>query len=96
MGWKTARNNGISLISPSLGRMDLRIVWDEKGSDIAYIVPICDRDNGNSNARLIAAAPDLWNACRLMWDAVAECGCQVPPQVLDAARHCKQLVVKSF
>jgi hypothetical protein len=95
MAWKTVKDNHIELQLPTGGVESLRVVWKEGGSDVCYVVS-CDGNNGNSNARLIAAAPDLWNACRLMWDAVAECGCQVPPQVLEAARYCKRVAVKSF
>ena len=95
MAWKTVKDNHMELRLPTGGVDSFRIVWEEGGFDVCYVVP-CDGSNGNANARLIAAAPDLWNACRLMWDAVAECGCQVPPQVLAAARHCKSVAVKSF
>lgn len=95
MAWKTVKDNNMELRLPTGGADSFRIVCEEDGSDVCYVVP-CDGSNGNSNARLIAAAPDLWTACRLMWDAVADCGCNVPPQVLKAARHCKSVCVKSF
>lgn len=56
--WLTVRDNSISLPP-----FDLRIVWSEKHGDICYVQDD-DGDNGNSNARLIAAAPELLEALR--------------------------------
>ena len=58
--WKTHRNNGKDC---GFGG-NCRIVWDEsRGLDVCYVTPCSDADNGNSTALLIAAAPDLYDAC---------------------------------
>lgn len=94
MAWKTFQDNGIQLVFPTGESNSLRVVFDDH-IDIAYVVPT-GVDNGNGNARLIAAAPKLWNACRLMWAAVADCGCKVPPQVLEAAKNCRRACADGF
>lgn len=93
MVWETVKDNGISLGFPTGGTDTLRVVFDPKGYDVAYVVD--DRGSGNSNASLIAAAPDLFNACRLLWDAVMDCGDTVPDRVLVAAFGCKRACVKA-
>lgn len=93
MCWETVKDNGISLGFPAGGTDTLRVVFDTKGADIAYVVD--DRGLGNRNASLIAAAPDLFKACRLLWDAVMDCSATVPDRVLVAAFDCKRASVKA-
>ena len=97
MTWQTVKDNGISLQFPMGGTESLRVVFDPNGFDIAYVVPD-QRDQGNSNAAMIAAAPDLFNACRKLWDAVLEdCGRHdIPVDVLIAAFECRRAVVKAM
>jgi len=85
MAWKTFRNNHIGGVGPSGEEMNLRIVWDTEGTDIAYVVPIGDDDNGNKNAKLIAAAPSLLRACIAVVKAVEASRSDVPTSVLEAA-----------
>jgi hypothetical protein len=55
--WTTEPDNEVDLRNGTA-----RIVWsDLSGYDVAYVLPL-DGDKGNSNARLIAAAPDLLGA----------------------------------
>lgn len=93
MAWETVKDNGISLGFPTGGTDTLRVVFDPGGCDVAYVVD--DRGNGNGNASLIAAAPDMFNACRRLWDAVMDCGDAVPDRVLVAAFDCKRACVKA-
>jgi hypothetical protein len=52
--WFTKRDNFVHL-----GLVQtLRIVWAGTG-DVAYVLPLTDGDNGNADASLISAAPDL-------------------------------------
>ena len=72
--WVTVRNN-----YAKLGDRYARVVWSEsdpetgsgRGMDIAYVLPF-DDDNGNANARLIAAAPRMADACIGMADRLDE------------------------
>lgn len=58
--WTTVKDNHIDI-----GGASLRVVWDEiKGIDVAYVIPDGTEDEGNANARLIASAPRLRDACR--------------------------------
>lgn len=63
--WTTARDNHITLGIPGFGdREDMRIVsGDAQGieQDVAYVRAV-DDDNGNANAALIAAAPEMFEA----------------------------------
>ena len=63
--WMTVADNGVKLSFAGGDAVSHRIVFVERGRDIAYVVPTAD-DNGNGNARLIAAAPDLLEACKAM------------------------------
>ncbi len=58
--WMTVKDNHIDI-----GGESFRVVWDETGTgyDIAYVNPYGTIDNANANARLIAAAPNLRDAC---------------------------------
>lgn len=92
MAWKTVENNGITLEFPTGGRESLRVVFDTAGSDVAYVVPD-SRDNGNSNASLIAQAPSLLMACRRVWDAVLDAKTlDIPDELLLAAFDCRRAV----
>lgn len=93
MEWKTVRDNGMSAIGPTGHSMDLRIVFDDIGGDVAYVVPDSDNDNGNKNARKIAAAPELLKACMDVWDAFIEWDksdpdAYVPDAVSNAVTKC--------
>ncbi len=68
--WITQRDNYIAKILVPTGRNGCRVVYAEYG-DVAYIGPF-DDDNGNSNARLIAAAPDLLAVARKAMAAIDE------------------------
>jgi hypothetical protein len=94
MSWKTVRGNGIELGSPTGGTMDCRVVWDPRGTDVAYVVNV--DGEGDSNAALIAAAPDLFNACREMFDAVIDNHRQVPARVVEAAWKCRAAYSKAI
>lgn len=66
--WQTMRDNFVApmLVRDALHHTSLRIVFADPGMDIAYVLPF-DGDNGNGNAQLIAAAPEL---LRLLTQAV--------------------------
>ncbi len=60
--WVTVRDNSVRLTIGGVAGGSARIVWSEhpdSGTDVAYVLPHADGDNGNANARLIAAAPEL-------------------------------------
>jgi hypothetical protein len=95
MEWKTAKDNDIELRFPAGGVDSLRIVWQQGGSDVCYVVP-CDGNNGNSNAKLIAAAPELWSACVLLIAAIDNCQDSVPAAVLEAATKCRCAASKAI
>jgi hypothetical protein len=63
--WTTARDNHITLGIPGFGdREDMRIVsGNAQGmeQDVAYVRAV-DDDNGNANAALMAAAPEMYEA----------------------------------
>lgn len=63
--WVTVRDNGILL-----GGKQCRVVFGST-LDVAYVLPF-DGDNGNANARLISAAPELLAACKTAVDAMAQ------------------------
>lgn len=87
MAWKTVENNHIELRMPTGKKDSLRVVWKDGGSDVCYVVP-CDGSNGNANARLIASAPELLNACIAIADAVSKSNTALPRSVVDAAGIC--------
>lgn len=74
--WQTVRNNAVcTQMWELLGHDTLRIVFGPL-SDVAYC-PAVDGDNGNANARLIAAAPKLLQACKLLVSTPCDCrGCK--------------------
>jgi hypothetical protein len=92
MAWKTVNNNGITVVLPSGGTDSLRVVFDDAGRDVAYVVPN-GSDNGNHNAAVIAAAPSLLDACRRVWDAVLDTGADLPDDILLAAFDCRRAVI---
>ena len=61
--WSTKADNHVALSFAEFAPESYRIVWQENEGDIAYVLAT-DDDNGNSNARLIAAAPDLLDALK--------------------------------
>jgi hypothetical protein len=89
MNWKTHRDNGISLSGPCGGTDSYRIVFDDNGLDVAYVVAT-GTDNGNSNAKLIASAPRLANALRLVVEAIRLFRWTLPEPVLEAAKECRK------
>ena len=89
MNWKTCQDNGISLAGPCGGTDSYRIVFDDSGLDVAYVVAT-GQDNGNSNARLIASAPRLVNAIRLVVEAINLFKWILPEPVLEAAKECRK------
>lgn len=64
--WRTMRDNFISGSSLRGQLESARVVYSERGFDVAYCPPT-DGDNGNTNARLIAAAPALLAELRALW-----------------------------
>lgn len=94
MAWKTVEDNGITLQFPAGGTDSLRVVFDTQGHDIAYVVPDA-RDNGNSNALVIASAPELLSACKLVWDAVNDSQFELPNEILLAAFKCRRAFVSA-
>ena len=74
--------------------MTLRVVWDQRGTDVAYVVNM--HGEGDSNAALIAAAPDLLVACREVFDAIIDNHSRVPDRVMEAARQCRSAVCKAI
>jgi hypothetical protein len=94
VSWKTVPNNGISLQFPGGGTDSLRVVFDPFGHDIAYVVP-SGPDDGNGNASLIAAAPDLLAACKRIWDAVVDARYELPDELLLAAFDCRRATVRA-
>lgn len=95
MHWTTVQDNHIALQFPCGGTDSLRVVFDPAGGDIAYVLSDC-RDNGNSNALLIAAAPDLFAACMRMLDAVFNAQqSELPDEILMAAFVCQRALVKA-
>lgn len=85
----TVRNNHISLGMPSFSPASMRLVWnDQLSRDVAYVPP-SDDDNGNANACLIAAAPELLHAakdlCRKLIE-YADDGLDVPGEWLALER----------
>lgn len=87
MIWETHPDNFIKLEFPLGGEDSLRIVFQRGGSDIAYVVPTPE-DNGNANARLIAYAPALLDACQRVWNEAKGSKDYVPEPVFQAARLC--------
>lgn len=55
--WATSRDNHMA--GDLLARSSLRIVFEDKGTDVAYIPSTADTDNGNYVAKVITAAPAL-------------------------------------
>jgi hypothetical protein len=94
MPWKTKEGNGITLGLPSGADATLRLVWDERGRDVAYVVN--QSGEGDVNARLIACAPELILACREVFDAVIDNRRQVPEPVMEAAIRCRMIFVKAI
>ena len=96
MTWQTVKDNGINIQLPTGATDSLRVVFDPAGYDIAYVVPD-QRDRGNSNAAMIAAAPELFDACVKLWEAVLDdCGdSDIPSNVLVAAFNCKLSAIKA-
>jgi hypothetical protein len=94
MAWKTAKDNGIDLVFPGGGTDSLRVVFDPKGIDIAYVVPTSS-DNGNGNAALIAAAPDLLEACIGVLDVLVgwDPDRDMPEDLDEAGRLCLRAVM---
>lgn len=86
--WQASENNGITVCFPCGSSETLRIVFDESGKDVAYVIPT-ENDNGNANARLIAYAPALLDACMKMWRAAKGSDEYVPEAVFQAARLCR-------
>ena len=86
--WNTHPKNGIILSCPIGGSTSFRIVFDPKGQDVAYVVPTLE-DNGIANAKLIASAPYLLDACQRMWLAAKGSKDYVPEPVFQAARFCR-------
>jgi hypothetical protein len=86
--WETHPNNSIKLGFPTGGEDNLRVVFQRGGSDIAYVVSTLE-DNGNANARLIACAPTLLDACERMWLEAKGSNDYVPEPVFQAARFCR-------
>jgi hypothetical protein len=86
--WETHPNNHIELGLPLGGIDSFRIVFQRGGSDVAYVVPTLE-DNGNANARLIAYAPALLDACQRMWKEAKGSKGYVPEPVFQAARLCR-------
>jgi hypothetical protein len=67
--WKTHRDNGVLLRNGD----SARIVWSAKpATDVAYVVPT-DGDNGNTNAMLIAMAPDIMRCLLLASTCLRDC-----------------------
>lgn len=91
MSWKTVKDNGIALVFPTGGTDSLRVVFDDRGTDVAYVVSN-SHDNGNANAALIAATPQLLCACKRVLDAVVGAVMEVPDDVLLAALDCRRAV----
>lgn len=88
MIWETHPDNFIRLGFPTGGEDSLRVVFKRGGSDIAYVVPTLE-DNGNANAKLIAYAPALLDACQRMWKEAKGSRDYVPEPVFQAARSCR-------
>lgn len=66
--WETHRDNGVRLKGGSA-----RIVWSSAtATDVAYVVPT-DGDNGNTNANLIAMAPDIMRCLLLASVLLRDC-----------------------
>lgn len=86
--WQTAPNNGMKVSFPWGSSETLRIVFDQSGKDVAYVIPT-NEDNGNANARLIAYAPSLLDVCRKMWREAKASKEYVPENVFQAARLCR-------
>lgn len=86
--WQTHPKNAIKLVGPLGGPDTFRIVFDPTGSDIAYVVPTLE-DNGIANAKLIACAPALLDACQRMWLEAKGSKDYVPEPVFQAARLCR-------
>ena len=68
--WQTLAGNGVTLGLPAGGTGQLRVVWAAGGGDIAYVVD--SHSQGNRNAALIAAAPQLASLVRVIANAGAE------------------------
>jgi hypothetical protein len=71
--WLTVRDNfiGVELLSRHRLPQGMRIVWQRSFGDLAYVLP-ADSDNGNANARLIAAAPTLLTALKEIRELVGQ------------------------
>ena len=67
--WKTHKDNHVALWNGDSGR----IVWSiSPSTDVAYVVPT-DGDNGNTNAMLIAMAPDIMRCLLLASTCLRDC-----------------------
>lgn len=67
--WRTVENNHVQLTGCLGETASFRVVWQEGGIDVAYVVPSSDGNNGNDSARLIAAAPCLLDAVNAVMEA---------------------------
>lgn len=64
------------------------------GSQVAHVYGD-DEDQTKANANLIAAAPDLLQACELMFESVKTVpGCQMP-RIVGAAQFLRMAIMKA-
>lgn len=89
--WLTVDSNRISC-----GGLGLcRIVYVRGGQDIAYIQPIGTQDNGNSNAHLIVAAPNMLAAFADIMHELGVPGPESPANVANAYRIAENAIAEA-
>lgn len=87
MDWRTRAGNCFTIGLPTGGTDVLRQVWQHGGQAVALVVNT--HGQGDRNAALIAAAPQLLAACEAVNAAMTQHSVALPPALMAAADACR-------